>query len=122
MTPTRPTPINHPSPYVTAAIAGELDTLGNLPQENINKPHSAFFACLIRLASVGKAAAIPPGQFVPHIWHAAQASAGESRRPFRDVERQWRNAWHMAVPRQLPTAVGNAGLLPPTATGAYSLG
>jgi hypothetical protein len=112
--------LTHPSPYVVAAIQGELRQLGQDPHENINKPQSGFFACLIRLASIGKAAGIPPGHFVPHIWARAQTP----HRRFRDVERQWRNAWQMAVPRDFPTGVTASPLLPPPPArgGAYDLG
>jgi hypothetical protein len=117
MTTTTPNPLSCPDNYLAAAIQGELRLLGSLPDENINKPHSVFFACLIRLASVGKAAGIPPGHFVPHIWAAVQTAPRRHRFPV--VERQWRNAWHMAVPRVVPQRGGLFGSLPAKG-GAFS--
>jgi hypothetical protein len=111
------TPLECPDPYLNAAIQGELRALGQLPDENINKPHSVFFACLLRLASVGKAAGIPPGHFVPHIWAAVQAAPRRHR--FPAVERQWRNAWRMAVPRAMPNRGGLFSTYPAKNGGAF---
>lgn len=101
MTIPRPlSPINHHSPYVTAAIAGELRTLATLPDENPAKPHSMMFASFIRLAAVGKAAGFPPGAFVAHITAAlAQSTGRPAALKQNELQRQWSNAWRMAVPR-----------------------
>ncbi len=92
-------PLNHPSPYVTAAIAGELKALAQLPDENPCKSHSSMFSAFIRLASVGKGAGISPGLFVVHITAALRQSQRTAAMNDNEIQRQWSNAWKMAQPR-----------------------
>lgn len=99
MTNARPlSPLTHENPYVTAAIAGELRTLSQLPDENPCKPTSIMFASFLRLAAVGKAAHMSPGMFVSHITAALATSPRVLKQ--NEIQRQWSNAWKKAVPRQ----------------------
>ena len=86
--------------WVDAALAGELKKLEDLTEEdNINKPSSTFFACLLKIAAIAKGAGQPfmtPPEVLSRI---KTACSGHAWLQEKEIERQWRNAWKLANPR-----------------------
>lgn len=85
--------------WTHGAISDEIVKLGNLPEENINKPGSEFYKCLVRIASIVRGAGRPfmePARALALIEIAVEIYPSITK---KEIYRQWRNAWKFAEPR-----------------------
>ena len=89
--------------WTETAVAGELQKLGNLPdEENINKSDSNFFACLLKIAAIVKgtgSAFLSPDEVLSQIQNTCSQYAWLKE---KEIKRQWKNAYKMANPRFRP--------------------
>ncbi len=86
--------------WVDAAMSGELKKLEKLSEdENINKPGSTFFACLLKIGAIVKGAGQPFISYDDALTRVKDACKGHSWVKEKEIERQWRNAWKFAKPR-----------------------
>ena len=86
--------------WTDSAIAGELKKLEDLTEEeNINKPGSVFFACLLKIGAIVKGTEQPFITYDEALSQIKDACKGHSWLKEKEIERQWRNAWKFAKPR-----------------------
>ena len=89
--------------WTETAIAGELKKLADLPEEeNINKPSSTFFACLLKIGAIVKGTGQAFISFDDALSRIKTACGGHTWLEEKEIERQWRNAWKLANPRFRP--------------------
>lgn len=83
--------------WAETAMQLELKKLGNLPDENINKPGSTFSICLLKLASIVKGSGSShffQNEVLQMIIKAAPSYIKE-----KEITRQWNRAYKVAKPR-----------------------
>jgi len=86
--------------WADSAIAGELQKLEDLTEEeNINKPGSSFFGCLLKIGAIVKGTGQPFITYEGALEQIKDACKGHYWLKEREIERQWRNAWKFAKPR-----------------------
>jgi hypothetical protein len=89
--------------WAEAALAGELKKLEDLEEdENINKPGSAFFACLLKICAIVKGTGQPFITYDEALTRIKDACKGHTWLKEKEIERQWKNAWKFAEPRFRP--------------------
>jgi hypothetical protein len=89
--------------WVQAALAGELKKLEDLEEgENINKPDSAFFACLLKIAAIAKGTGQTFTYFEEVLSLIKIACSDHAWLKAKEIERQFTNAWRLAEPRFRP--------------------
>lgn len=89
--------------WTETAIAGELKKLEDLTEdENINKPGSAFFACLLKIEAVVKGSGQPFITDDEALSRIKDACKGHTWLKEKEIERQWKNTWKFAEPRFRP--------------------
>jgi len=89
--------------WIEAALAGELKKLEDLEEdENINKPGSAFFACLLKIAAIMKGTGQPFVSYDEALTRIKDACKEHAWLKEKEIERQYRNAWKLANPRFRP--------------------
>ena len=89
--------------WTETAIVGELKKLEDLPEEeNINKPGSGFFACLLKIGAIVKGTGQSSVSYEDVLSRIKEACKGHSWLKEKEIERQWRNAWKLANPRFRP--------------------
>lgn len=87
--------------WFTAAYEGELAILQQLPDENPQRPNSAFFASLLRLCSVMKGTACrykSKDEAEDDVVAIVHGQLGLLTA--KEVRRQFANAWRKARPRR----------------------
>jgi hypothetical protein len=86
--------------WTDSAVAGELKKLEDITEEeNINKPGSSFFACLLKIGAIVKGTGQPFITYDEALSRIKDACKGHSWLKDKEIERQWRNAWKFAKPR-----------------------
>ena len=86
--------------WTNSAVAGELKKLEDLTEdENINKPGSSFFACLLKIGAIVKGTGQPFITYEGALEQIKDACKGHSWLKEKEIERQWRNAHKLANPR-----------------------
>ncbi len=89
--------------WTETAIAGELKRLEDLTEdENINKPGSAFFACLLKIGAIVKGTGQPFITYDEALTRIKDACKEHIWLKEKEIERQWKNAWKLASPRFRP--------------------
>lgn len=78
------------------AIARELKVMEALPLANTEKPASAFFICLLKLASLSKGGFISKENAIVQAKYACR----HLNLPAKVIDRQWERAYTMAQPRE----------------------
>lgn len=85
--------------WAVAAIEHELGVLGNLPEENPNKPGSQFSIALLKIASVAKGdgrTLYNSDKLLAAITATINGRHGLNE---NEIKRQWTRAWNKAKPR-----------------------
>jgi hypothetical protein len=89
--------------WAEAALAGELKKLEDLEEDaNINKPGSAFFACLLKIGAIVKGTGQSFITYDEALTRIKDACKEHSWLKEKEIERQYRNAWKLANPRFRP--------------------
>jgi len=89
--------------WTETAIDGELKKLEYLTEdENINKPGSTFFSCLLKIGAVLKGTGQPFITYDAALTRIKDACKEHTWLKEREIERQWKNAWKLANPRFRP--------------------
>jgi hypothetical protein len=94
--------------WAETAVTNELTTLARLPKQNINKPGSPFYVCLLKIASIVKGGYLREYEALNGI---KRSCAALTWIPQDEIDYQWRRAYQRAKPRhpkeqnRLPTPI-----------------